>query len=187
MQTGVAGRALAGGLLVLALASAACGTSMQMSSEDLSRLTPTEGVVVGSVLIKGGTDILGRTGWTLIAQRITSALSSVAPPAVGYRLGASRGGVEEVFVTKVEAGNYSFVKLAQNGFSTFEAGMNVNFRAQAGKNVYIGRMIVEFPPGVLVVGTRFRVKIEDAMETTLISARQKSGLSLAEVVTDLMN
>lgn len=104
MQKGVAGRALASGLLLLARASAACGTSMQMSSEDLSRLTPTEGVVVGSVLIKGGTDILGRTGWTLIAQRMTSALSSVAPAAVGYSLNASRGGAEEVFVTKVAEG-----------------------------------------------------------------------------------
>jgi len=187
MQMGVAGRVLASGLLMFALASAACGTSMQMSSEDLSRLTPTEGVVVGSVLIKGGTDILGRTGWTLIAQRMTSALSPVAPAAAGYSLNASRGGAEEVFVTKVEAGSYRFVKLAQHGFSTFEAGMNVNFRAQAAKNVYVGRLIVEFPPGVLVAGARFRVKIEDAMESTLVAARQKSGLSLAEVVTDLMN
>jgi len=187
MQMGVAGRVLASGLLMFALASAACGTSKQLSAEDLSRLTPTEGVVVGSVLIKGGTDILGRTGWTLIAQRMTSALSPVAPAAAGYSLNASRGGAEEVFVTKVEAGSYRFVKLAQHGFSTFEAGMNVNFRAQAAKNVYVGRLIVEFPPGVLVAGARFRVKIEDAMESTLVAARQKSGLSLAEVVTDLMN
>jgi len=174
-------------ILVLALVSAGCGTSMQMSSEDLSRLSQTEGIVIGSVLIKGGKDVLGRTGWTLIAQRIKGPLSSLAPPGLGYRLNAARGGVEEVFVTKMEAGDYRFSKLSQHGFSTFTADMNLNFRVQAARNVYVGRLIVEFPPGFLVVGTRFRAQVEDARESTLEAARQKSGLSLREVATDLIN
>jgi hypothetical protein len=39
--------------------AAGCGTSMQTSSESLNRLAATEGIVVGSVHIKGGKDILG--------------------------------------------------------------------------------------------------------------------------------
>lgn len=174
-------------IFVFALLSAGCGTSMQMSSEDLNRLTPTEGIVVGSIQIKGGKDILGRTGWTLTAQRITGPLSTLAPPGLGYSLNASRGGVEEVFVTKMEAGNYRFSKLAQHGFSTFTVDMNVNFTVQASKNVYVGRLIVEFPPGLLAVGTRFRIAVEDARESTLDTARQNSGLSLGEVTTALMH
>jgi hypothetical protein len=65
--------------------------------------------------------------------------------------------------------------------------MNVKFRVQAAKNVYVGRLIVEFPPGILMVGARFRTKIEDVKESMLTAARQKSGLSLDDVVTDLMN
>lgn len=99
---------------------------------------------------------------------------------------ASRGGDEEVFVTKMEAGAYRFTKLSHYGFSTFTADMNVNFRVPAGQSVYIGRLVVEFPPGLLSVGTRFRVAVEDARASTLDPARQKSGLSLAEVTTDLM-
>lgn len=173
-------------LSIFAMLAAGCGTSMQMSSEDLNRLTAAEGIVVGSVHIKGGKDILGRTGWTLIAQRITGPLSAMAPDGFGYRLNASRGGEEEVFVTKMEAGDYRFTKLSQHGFSTFTADMNVSFRVPAGQSVYIGRLVVEFPPGLLSAGTRFRVAVEDARESTLDPARQKSGLSLAEVTTDLM-
>jgi hypothetical protein len=75
---------------------------------------------------------------------------------------------------------------SQHGFSTFTADTNINFRVQAGKNVYLGRLIVEFPPGLLMVGTGFRIVVEDARDSTLDTARQKSGLSLGDVVTDLM-
>jgi hypothetical protein len=68
----------------------------------------------------------------------------------------------------------------------FRADTNINFRVQAGTNVYRGRLIVEFPPGLLTVGTSFRMSDEDARESTLDTARQKSGLSLGDVVTDLM-
>ena len=159
---------------------------MQMSTEDLNRPTPTEGIVVGSVQIKGGKDILGRTGWTLLAQRLRGPLTFLVPEGLEYRLNASRGGAEEVFVAKMEAGDYRFSKLSQHGFSTFTADTNINFRVQAGTNVYIGRLIVEFPPGLLAVGRSFRMSVEDAREPTLDTARQKSGLSLGDVVTDLM-
>lgn len=173
-------------ILVLVLLASGCASSMQMSPEDLNRLTPTEGIVVGSVQVKGGEDILGRTGWTLQAQRIKGPLSSLVPAGFEYSLNASRGGAEEVFVAKMEAGDYRFSKLSQHGFSTFTADTNVNFRVQAAMNVYVGRLIVEFPPGMLVVGSRFRTLVEDARETTLDIARQKSGLSLGDVTTDLM-
>ena len=173
-------------ILVLALLSSGCASSMQMSSADLNRLTATEGIVVGSVQIKGGTDILGRTVWTLLAQRIRGPMSALAPPGLEYSLNASRGGAEEVFITKMEAGEYRFSKLSQHGFSTFTADMNMNFNVQAGKNVYLGRLIVEFPPGLLMAGTRVRTLVEDARESTLDTARQKSGLSLCDVITDLM-
>lgn len=159
---------------------------MQMSSADLNRLTATEGIVVGSVQIKGGTDILGRTGWTLLAQRIRGPMSSLVPPGLEYSLNASRGGAEEVFITKMEAGEYRFSKLSQHGLSTFTADMSMNFSVQAGKNVYLGRLVVEFPPGLLMAGTRVRTLVEDARESTLDTARQKSGLSLGDVITDLM-
>ena len=165
-------------ILVLVLLSSSCASSMQMSSADLNRLTTTEGIVVGSVQIRGGTDILGRTGWTLLAQRIRGPMSSLVPPGLEYSLNASRGGAEEVFITKMEAGEYRFSKLSQHGFSTFTADMNMNFSVQAGKNVYVGRLIIEFPPGLLMAGTRVRTLVEDARESTLDTARQKSGLSL---------
>ena len=173
-------------VLLLMLLSAGCASSMQMSSEDLNRLTPTEGIVIGSVQVKGGKDILGRTSWTLLAQRIKGPMSSLVPAGLEYSLNASRGGAEEVFVTKMEAAEYRFSKLTQQGFSNFSADTNINFGVQAGKNVYVGRLIVEFPPGLLMVGTRVRTVVEDARESTLDAARQKSGLRLDDVSTGLM-
>ena len=120
-------------ILVLALLSSGCASSMQMSSENLNRLTATEGIVVGSVQIEGGTDILGRTGWTLLAQRIRGPMSSLVSPGLEYSLNASRGGAEEVFVRKMEAGEYRFSRLSQHGFSTFTADMNISFSVQAAR------------------------------------------------------
>jgi hypothetical protein len=173
-------------ILLFALLLSGCATPMQMSSEDLSRLTPTEGIIVGSVQIKGGDDILGRKQWTLFAERIKDPLSSLVSPGLEYSLQAFRGEAEEVFVTKMAAGDYRFSKLFQPGFSTFTATTNVYFRVQAGKTVYVGRLVVEFPPGLLSLGTTFRTVVEDARALTLDGARRKYGLSSDDVITDLM-
>ncbi len=179
-------RHLRRGIVVVALLLSGCATPMQMASEELNRLTPMEGIIIGSIHIKGGADILGRKEWILFAQRIRGPLSPLVPPGFEYSLRAFRGEAEEVFVTKMEAGDYRFSKLSQPGFSTFNADTNIHFRVQPGKNVYVGRLIVQFPPGMLTVGTRFRLLVEDARESTLDTARQKYRLSLGDVITDLM-
>src|SRR5438552_18425925 len=106
-------------VVVLALLSSGCATSMQMSTEDLNRLTPTEGIVGGSAQIKGGKDILGRTGGTLLAQRLRGPLTCPVPEGLEYRPNPCSGGAEEVLVARMEAGDYRSSKLSQHGMSAF--------------------------------------------------------------------
>ena len=46
---------------------------MQMSLDELKSIQPNEGIVIGSVHIKGGKDLLGRTKWNLAAEQTNNA------------------------------------------------------------------------------------------------------------------
>jgi len=175
------------GVLAFAFLSSGCATTMQMSSEELKRATPNEGIVVGSIQIKGGGDILGRKKWELVAESIKGAsLASLLPSGSDYAIQASRGEEEEVFVVRMPAGDYGFWMLYQPGFSSFTAKTNIQFKVQPGKTIYIGRIAIEFPPGLLTAFTRFQVRVEDAKASALDVGRKKYGLSGDDVTTDLM-
>src|SRR2546427_3523128 len=181
--------------LLATLLFSGCTTSMQMSSADLKELSTNEGIVIGSMQIKGGQGVLGRTKWEIIAEEIqvqvtssSSFLSSLFPsPNIGFAVQAHRDGDEEFFVTKMPAGNYRFWTFHQPGFSTATAPINIKFRVEPGKTTYIGRLLIEFPPGSLKAFTRFKITIEDTKEAALDAAKKRDGFAATDVVTDLMN
>ena len=80
--------------LLATLLVSGCATTMQMSHEELKKIQPNEGIVIGTVLIKGGKDILGRNSWALVAKSIkdTSLMSSLVYPGFEYTIQASRDG-----------------------------------------------------------------------------------------------
>jgi hypothetical protein len=176
------------GVLVVAFLLSGCATTMQMSSEELKRATPNEGIVVGSIQIKGGEDILGRKKWELLAESIKGAslAASLLPSGSPYAIQASRDEEEEVFVARMPAGDYRFWKLYQPGFSTLFAMTNIQFKVQPGKTIYIGRVVIEFPPGLINVFKKFQIRVENARALTLDVGRKKYGLSGDDVTTDLM-
>lgn len=183
------------GLFVLTLFLSACVT-MQMSPEELKQVGPTEGVVIGSLQIKGGADILGRSKWAFEAIPVPpSHKEPLAKPIRPYTLQATRDGDEELFVTKLPSGMYSFWKLYQPGFSNFIQRTDVYFTVQPGTITYIGRLVVEFPPGLIsslppnrfgCSTLRFKLMVEDAMVPTLERVRQNYGLSTDVVIPNLM-
>jgi hypothetical protein len=175
-------------------------TSMGMSSHELEKLSPNEGIVIGSVQIKGGQDLIGRTKWEIVAEEIivvtsppsllSSFVSSAFPPLVpsnfAFAIQAHRDGDEEFFFKRMPAGNYRFWTLYQPGFSSFTAPINVKFRVEPGKTTYIGRLFIEFPQGLLTSYTTFKITIQDTKESTLDVARKSVGFAATDVVTDLM-
>ena len=173
---------------LISLIVVGCATTMQMSSEELKRVAPNEGIIVGSIQIKGGKDILGRKKFKLVAKstKDTGLMSSLSTSGFEYAIQASRNGEEEVFVTRMPAGNYQFWKFYQPGFSTFTMKTNIQFKVQPGKSTYIGRLVVEYPPGLIHVGTRIQLRVENAKASALDIASRKFGLSGEEVITDLM-
>lgn len=148
-------------ILLFILLLFGCATSMHMPLQDMQQLTPKEGIIVGSVLIKGGKDIIGRKRWELLAKDVDLFLSK------NYSVKADRGGEEKIFVAKMPVGNYHFFEIYQPGFSTFRIKTNIHFKVQPEKTVYIGRLTIEFS-GLLNVFSSPLFKIEDAQETTTI-------------------
>lgn len=171
-------------VLLVATSFASCATEMAMTSDELANLGPDEGLILGSVEVEGGDDILGRTRWELVATEADREW--FVTPASDYTIEASREGEEVVFLTKMPAGEYRFYKLRQPGFSAFEADVDVLFSVIRGRTTYIGKLFVLFPPGNINVFTRFQVSVQSALEAALAKARAEHGIELPTVGTELM-
>jgi len=110
-----------------------------MQQQEVRDPTSNEGVVVGSVMMRGGRDILGRTKWDLSIVKAGQG-SGFVPD---YSIQAHRGGDEELFVTTMPAGEYRISRL-QLPFSNFSYPINVPFQVQPGRTSYIGRLLSNF-------------------------------------------
>ena len=174
-------------ILFLILLFSGCATPMKMAPVDLQNLTPNEGVVVGSLIVKGGKDLIGRTKWELSTENLSdsSTFSKI------YSITANRDEGEKIFVSKMPAGDYSFSDLTQP-FSTFHAKTYLPFTVQPNKTVYIGRIIIEFQPGFINISTHGEpstgvdIKVEDAREDIMASVGNQYGISLKNVETGLV-
>ena len=170
-------------LLIVGVFLAGCATSMQdakLSQDELDKLSPKEGVVVGSLLIRGGKDALGRTKFRLIAKIIDKS---------GHKLSldAHRNGDEEIFVSKLPAGSYRFLSFYQPGISTFAWKINIKFQVQPGKKVYVGRLIFDFPKDeTITIWSQIRITIEDAIDVTLSDANSKYNIKLNDLTKNFM-
>jgi hypothetical protein len=101
---------------------------------------------------------------------------------------AEERGEEAVFVTKMLAGEYRFVRLDHG---KLYADIDVPFMVQPAKTVYIGRLVIEFPDerltgGLWGTGTKFSYRVEDAKEQTLASLENTYGDVVRDAITDLM-
>ena len=152
-----------------------CVTSMKMAPEDLKSLSSNEGIIVGSLNVTGGEDLLGRVEWALIAKNNND---SGFAPAKKYSITAMRDKGEEIFVSKMPVGNYTFYELSQSGFSSFKAKTNIRFTVQPGKVVYIGRLLIKFPPGFINMSTKIHYKVEDAKDTIIENVNKLYGIDL---------
>jgi len=166
-----------------------CTTPLQMPAQKVSQIEHDEGIVFGSVLIKGGKESawdkipvlgLGSKTWNLSVVKMDS------PPKT-FSINAEERGEEAVFVTKMPAGEYRFVRFEQKlGNSTLYANIDVPFTVQPAKTVYIGRLIIEFPLEHVRGGTRFSQRVEDAKEHTLALVEETHGEMVSNSITDLM-
>lgn len=157
-----------------------CAKSLQMPVQECANIDPNEGIVVGSVLVKGGKDLFGRTSWLLHVE-------GMDPDLKYFSIDVKRGGDEAIFVTKMLAGKYHFSRLQQPITSTFEFDVDVPFTVYPEKTVYIGRLVIEFPEGLINIGTPISYSIEDAKDQTLASAEKTHGDLVRNAVTKLMS
>lgn len=153
-----------------------------MQQVEVREPTANEGIVVGSVVIKGGRDLLGRTGWDLSIVKAGNE-GALTPD---YSIRAHRGGDEEIFVATVPAGDYRISRI-QLPFSNFNYPLKVPFRVEPGKGTYIGRLVVEFPDEMISIYTRIRLSVEDAKDAVIPKAEARSRRKLGDVTTSLMS
>lgn len=170
----------ASSLVVAALILVGCAGA-PMQQQELRAPAGNEGVVIGSVSMKGGRDILGRTRWDISIVKAGQG-SDLAPD---YSIQANRGGDEETFVTTMPAGEYRISRL-QLPFSNFSYPMDVRFQVEPGKTSYIGRLLIEFPDELISIYTRVRVSVEDARDASIAKAEARAGRMLGDVATSLM-
>lgn len=176
---------------------------MQLSPDELKRADPAEGTIIGSLQVKGGAEIeiFGRRKWSLELASIDAVphprelAEPFSAPVRAYRVQAYRDGEEELFIAKLPPGRYAFWKLYQLGASTFTQGTEIYLTVLPFTVAYVGRLVVEFPPG-LISSTRpgrwgcswlkFSLKVEDASVLTLEKARQTYGVNTDIVISNLM-
>jgi hypothetical protein len=180
-------------ILTLLLLLFGCESSMKMSPQEVSQIKHNEGIVVGSVMIKGGKESewrkqlgLGAHSWTLEVEAMDRMLTT-------FSIDAKERGDEAIFVTKIPAGGYRFVRLERGNIYGV---INVPFTVQPAKTIYIGRLVIELPREQVrggqktifgdIKGTQFSCSVEDAKEQTLASAEKTYGNLLRESVTALM-
>ncbi len=159
-----------------------CATSMEMSSVELNDLAPNEGVIIGSFNVSGGDDLIGRVDWELIAKNDNDSTFITSKK---YSIAAKRDKGEEIFASKLPAGNYTFYSLVQPGFSSFKAETNFSFTVQPGKPVYIGRLLVKFSPGYLNAYSKIYYKVEDGKDDIIEKTKNLYGINLNNVTSSL--
>lgn len=182
-------------ILALALFLGGCATPLNKILDTDGPLTPSEGRVIGSALVR-----VGRTH--------NAAPVRVAPfflvPAQGIRYslegGAARDtrsimekpislerdfsldvvpGEEKVFVTTMPAGVHAFHSLVPRGYEEAAARLGIRFTVTPGRATYIGRIIFDLPEKLPLgkglpkgfYSLQFTIHVEDAQEATIDSIR----------------
>lgn len=151
------------------LVSAKCAAALPSPQPVLRDPAPGEGTVIGSVWIKGGKDLLGRTRYAIGINRADKKNTF----AHDYIVEARRGGDEEVFAFVMPGGEYRISQLKQLGFSNFGRSMSLVFNVEPGKTTYVGRLLVEFPQETITIYTPVRFSVEDAGAATVPAAQVK--------------
>ena len=187
-----------------------CSTSMIRVSDPDVPLTSSEGIVIGSVLV--------RVGETQNAPPVRVAPSFlVSAQSIRYSLegGASRDtrsimekpitlerdffldvvpGEERVFVTKIRAGAHVFHRLVPKGYEEAAASLGIGFTVTPGRATYIGRLIFDLPEKLPLkkglpqgfYSLQFAITVEDAQEATITAIQSANGAFARPVVKDLI-
>jgi len=173
--------ALLASLCCVFLTAGCANTSLKMSVEEIQDLSPDEGVIVGSFLIQGGKDILGRTEWQLEARELNSG-----PTSPYYYIEADRGKGAEFYAAKMPAGRYWFYAFQQTGFSNAVVPIEARFTVKPGEVTYIGRLEVNFRPGLITAFEPIRWAVKDCKEEDLDAVQAIYEFSFDDVADGLM-
>jgi len=156
--------------------------STAMHEQELREPGANEGIVIGSLLVRGGRDLLGRTEWGLGITRADAKIFA----GFEYSLRAQQGRDAVVFAIAMPSGQYRIRQLFQGGFSNFAFNTDFLFEVQPGKTSYIGRVLVEFPDETITIYTPIRIRVEDAKDADVASAEMKYRRKFADVSSRLI-
>ncbi|MCX2982242.1 hypothetical protein EYC98_15375 [Halieaceae bacterium IMCC14734] len=171
-------------MLLIVFLLNSCATPSKLSPEDLKSLSPNEGIAIGSLIIRGGDDPFGRTEWKLIAKNDND--SGMFPDE--YSVIANRDGEEKIFALSMPAGSYTFFVLSQSGFGySAKKKIELSFSVQPNKPVYIGRIVVEFPPGLITIYTNIRYKVDIAQGDIAERVKSSYGIDLVETNSSIVS
>ena len=168
--------ALAFAATALILGGCAAPETTPAQQHEFRDPAPNEGIVLGSVRVRGGTDLFGRTKWNLLISRLGTD--------TGYSIEVQRDGAEEVFAIAMPAGTYRAHDLALP-VGNFSFKMDARFEVHPGKPLYIGRILVEFPEGLILTVTKIAVSVQDAGNTDVAALQTRHQRQFQDVNTRL--
>ena len=194
----------------LALLVFGCATPMSRSPDSGRPLAPTEGIVVGSVLLRvvegqGQAPLPVASAFLVSARRIRYSLEAGAsrdtrsimeqPITLKKRYSLTIApDIEKVFVTRMPAGPHVFDRLVPRGYEEAAALLGIRFTVAPGAATYIGRLVFEFPEELPLskgmpqglYSLQPTIRIEDAQDATVDSIRGAHGRIVESIDTDLM-
>jgi hypothetical protein len=204
----VAGAARCAQALILLLS--ACSTSMNRPSDPNGPLSSSEGIVIGSALVRVGKmqnagPVHLAPSFMVSAQKIQYSLEGGAfrdtQSVIEHPIDLERDfslditpGEEKVFVMKLSAGPHDFHHLVPRGYEEASAALGVRFTVTPGGVNYIGRILFDVPERAplgkgLSKGSYslpFTLRVEDAQDATMASVVSTHGAMTRPVVKNLM-
>ncbi len=193
--------------LMLGFFLAGCATSMSKPLDDTAPPAPSEGIVIGSVIVQTTQQEPSSTFrlFLVSASKVKYALHIEELKGLGYlveepnvlakqlslRLAV---GQEKTFVTKLSAGPYQVRTLEPLGYKEATVLLGIRFDVAPGRTTYIGRLVFEVPEKLPLAkgipeglaSLPHTMRIEDTQEATIESIRDAHPDVVADVVKDLM-
>ncbi len=189
----------------------ACTSSMSSAADPNGPLTASEGIVIGSALVRIGatrnqTTIRVAPFFLVPAQDIRFSLEggtyrdtkAVIEDPISLEQDFSLDvapGREIVFVMKMNAGAHGFFRLVPKGYEEATGRVGIRFTVIPGQVTYIGRVTFDVPEQLPLskglpkgfYSLRPVIQVDDALAATIASILATHGHLARPVVTDLMH
>jgi hypothetical protein len=162
--------------LITAVMLIGCAPSLKMTNNQISSMKPEEGQVFGSIQITLRDDnnnsiwvaSIEGTKWLFMVDNSNRTWPQKVLSQERFELDAIAGAEESFFVAKLPAGEYAIKECSGTGLlNNMRSNLDIHFKVEPGKTIYIGKLIVEFPKYNNPYALLYNCKVENKQAEAL--------------------